>query len=182
MASAAQLERIACAWEEWAARPDALFFYVNGEALVRVPLGGGESGQGGESSQQPRDPAAAADSAAAPDSAGTPGPGGAAGGAVGAARHAAAASDETRCAHCFVTFATPAELGHHATHHCFPHDPEEVLRRFPVGARAVDTVSFRQLDVVGGASNPNKAHSSVSARDVRRGLVADFPISRLRLV
>jgi hypothetical protein len=109
--------------------------------------------------------------------------GGAVGGAAGAARQAAAAaSNQTRCAHCFVTFATPAELAHHEIHHCFPDDLEEVLRRFPVGARAVDTVSCRQLDVVGGASNPNKAHSSVSARDVRRGLVADFPISRLRLV
>ena len=37
-ATPAQLERMAEAWEEWAASPAALFYYVNGEALVRVPL------------------------------------------------------------------------------------------------------------------------------------------------
>ena len=144
--------------------------------------GSGEVEDG--SGLQPREPR---EPAAAPHSGGTPVAGGAAGGAAAGgaariARQAAATSNQTRCAHCFVTFATPTELAHHATNHCFPDDPDEVLRRFPVGARAVDTVSCRQVDVVDGASNPNKAHSSVSARDVRRGLVADYPISRLRLV
>ena len=91
-----------------------------------------------------------------------------------------AASTETRCDHCFITFATPAELMHHATHHCFPDDPAEVLRRFPVGVEVLDTVSQEQVVVVGAASNKRKAHSSVAARDLRRGLVADVPISRLR--
>ena len=50
LATPAQLERMAQAWEEWAANPAALFYYVNGEALVRVPLEstaelGGASGE-----------------------------------------------------------------------------------------------------------------------------------------
>ena len=88
---------------------------------------------------------------------------------------------ETRCVHCFITFATPAELLHHAENHCFPADPGQVLRRFPVGAHALDTVSRKRVEVVGGASNPKKQHSSVSVRELERGLVADVPISRLRL-
>ena len=93
-----------------------------------------------------------------------------------------AANNETRCVHCFITFATPAELLHHAENHCFPDDPGQVLRRFPVGADALDTVSRKRVEVVGGASNPKKKHSSVSVRELERGLVADVPISRLRLV
>ena len=93
----------------------------------------------------------------------------------------AGAGIETRCAHCFITFATPAELSHHTTHHCFPDDPAEVLRRFPEGAEAIDIVSQQRVVIVGTASNRHKAHSSVSARDVTRGLVADTPISRLQL-
>mmetsp|Transcript_86236 Transcript_86236/g.258670 ORF Transcript_86236/g.258670 Transcript_86236/m.258670 type:complete len:293 (+) Transcript_86236:1186-2064(+) len=88
---------------------------------------------------------------------------------------------ETRCPHCFITFATPAELLHHATHHCFPDDVGEMLRRFPVGAEVLDAVTQEQLVVAGAASNKKKAHSSVSARDIRRGIVADTPISRLQL-
>ena len=37
MATAAQLEAVARGWEKWSTRPDGLFSYVNGEALVRVP-------------------------------------------------------------------------------------------------------------------------------------------------
>lgn len=89
------------------------------------------------------------------------------------------ATSATRCPHCFITFATPAELAHHAAHHCFPDDPGEVLRRFPVGTEALDTVSGQRVQVLGGASNHNKVHSSVLVRELARGLEADVPISRL---
>lgn len=102
-------------------------------------------------------------------------------GAAGGVAGAAAASNETRCVHCFITFATPAELSHHAAHDCFPGDPAQVLRRFPVGAEALDTVSQQRVEILGGASNQNKAHAWVSVRELERGLVADVPISRLRL-
>jgi hypothetical protein len=87
---------------------------------------------------------------------------------------------ETRCAFCYITFATPAELHTHATQHCFPHAPGEVLARFPVGVRVniVDKKTGGELEVVGKACNPNMAHSCVSVRD-ESGLVADYPISRL---
>ena len=110
--------------------------------------------------------------------------GNATGGAGSAATvsSSAEASGETRCRHCFITFATPAELCTHAMHHCFPDDPSEVLRRFPVGAEALDVVRSERLIVVGPASNSHKAHSSVSSRYLDRGLVADVPIARLQLV
>ena len=95
--------------------------------------------------------------------------------------HEKAPSRGTRCSHCFITFATPAELTHHSAHHCFPQSSGEVLRRFPVGAMAVDTVSQQRVVIVGAASNPNKAHSSVSARSAK-GITSDTPISRLRLL
>jgi len=98
------------------------------------------------------------------------------------AERRADASAETRCGHCFITFATPSELREHASRHCFPHDPSEVLRRFPAGAEAIDTTIDERLVIVGAASNPHKVHSMVSSRYLRRGIVADVPISRLRLV
>lgn len=94
----------------------------------------------------------------------------------------AAASGETRCPHCCITFATPAELARHAAHHCFPDDPTAVLRRFPEGVEALDTVSQEKVVVLGAADNKKRAHAFVSTRCVRRGLVADLPISRLQLL
>ena len=99
-----------------------------------------------------------------------------------AATAGAAACNETRCSHCFITFATPAELVHHATQHCFPDDPDAVLRRYPPGAEALDTVSQETVVVLGAADNKSRAHAFVSTQSVRRGLVADLPISRLQLV
>lgn len=94
----------------------------------------------------------------------------------------AATSIETRCAHCFITFATPQELAHHSTHHCFPDDPFETLRRFPVGAEALDTVSRQKVVVLGAASNTSRAHFAVSTRALGCSIIADTPISRLRLI
>ena len=94
-------------------------------------------------------------------------------------RALAAHAPETRCAHCFVTFATAAELAHHAAHFCFPDRPEEVLARFPPGAAVVDTVRGSAGEVLGAASNPGKRHAAVAVRRAD-GLVADVPISRLR--
>ena len=93
---------------------------------------------------------------------------------------ATTAVNETRCSHCFITFASPQELSHHASHHCFPADPAETLRRFPVGTEALDTISRQQVVVVGRASNSSRAHTAVSTRELARGLVADTPISRLK--
>lgn len=103
-------------------------------------------------------------------------------GDTGGVSDAAASSRETRCAHCFITFATPTELVHHTTHHCFPEDPTEVLRRYPAGVEALDTVNRQRVVVLGEATNRRSAHSAVSARYVARRLVADVPISRLQLV
>ena len=89
---------------------------------------------------------------------------------------------ETRCAHCFITFATPQELAHHSAHHCFPDDPAETLRRFPVGAEALDFVSQERIVVLGAASNTSIAHSAVSTRDLANSFICDRPISRLQLL
>ena len=150
LATPSQLESMTKAWEEWAADPAALFYYVNGEALVRIP---DECGDGAASATR---------------------------GTAGSAAAPAAAAVETRCAHCFITFATPAELAHHASQHCFPNDSGELLRRFPAGMEALDTVSHERVVVLGAASNRHHAHSSVSTRSLRRGLVSDRPISRLQ--
>ena len=37
IATQADLDAIAAAWQEWADEPAAVFYYVNGEALVRIP-------------------------------------------------------------------------------------------------------------------------------------------------
>ena len=87
----------------------------------------------------------------------------------------------TRCQHCFITFATPAELAHHASHHCFPGAPEEIAARFPAGARVIDTVRGDSGTIIGPASNRAKAHASVAVRDAGGG-VADVAISRLRII
>ena len=99
--------------------------------------------------------------------------------AVSLQRALAAHAPETRCAHCFITFATPSELAHHAAHFCFPDRPEEVLARFPTGSTVVDTVRGSAGEVIGEASNPGKRHAAVAVRRAD-GLVADVPISRLR--
>ena len=95
-------------------------------------------------------------------------------------------SQETRCPHCFITFATAAELRYHQANHCFPDDPDEVLRRFPVGSRVSDTVQRGSMGtVVGPASNPKFRHAKVSVqfdRDLPRTIVANTPISRLEIV
>ena len=87
-------------------------------------------------------------------------------------------SVETRCPHCFITFATPQELLEHSTHHCFPDNPGEVLRRFPIGTAVFDAVSVDRVVVVGPATNKSKAHSCVAIQ-TERGTVVDVPISRL---
>ena len=99
-----------------------------------------------------------------------------------APRRLATIVKETRCAHCFITFATASELKHHSAHHCFPDQPAEVLRRFPAGTsvllphRAVS--GFRRGVVNGVASNPRMAHACVSVAH-ENGVVSDVPISRL---
>ena len=70
--------------------------------------------------------------------------------AVSLQRALAAHAPETRCAHCFITFATPSELAHHAAHFCFPDRPEEVLARFPPGSTVVDTVRGSAGEVLPG--------------------------------
>eukprot|EP00747_Dinoflagellata_sp_TGD_P081212 gnl/TRDRNA2_/TRDRNA2_161206_c4_seq3.p1 gnl/TRDRNA2_/TRDRNA2_161206_c4~~gnl/TRDRNA2_/TRDRNA2_161206_c4_seq3.p1 ORF type:complete len:115 (+),score=6.82 gnl/TRDRNA2_/TRDRNA2_161206_c4_seq3:385-729(+) len=97
------------------------------------------------------------------------------------------AADETRCPHCFITFSTPKELLHHAAHHCFPHDHEEVMHRFPVGARVLDSVSGLVGTVVGPAENPKRRHAfvcveSMSASTGDRAIKSDIAISRLELI
>jgi hypothetical protein len=37
LATRSDLERVAQAWADWAANPDSIFYYVNGELLARVP-------------------------------------------------------------------------------------------------------------------------------------------------
>ena len=180
LATRAQLEHISSGWVEWAARPDALFYYVNGEALVRIPHEDGSSDETRSfvgASDEARSFVGASDETRSSTRSPTSGDASAVGSAAGLA---AAAMGETRCADCFITFATSADLAHHATHHCFPDDPDEVLRRFPAGSEAFDTVRKQRVRVEGLASNPRSAHSSVSAFDLKRGLVADIPISRLR--
>ena len=91
------------------------------------------------------------------------------------------AAAETRCVHCKITFATAAELSHHAHYHCFPDKPDEPLLQFPIAAR----VEFRHDQrakpgvVVGASSNPKTRHACVSVRHVN-GVIADVPLSRLR--
>jgi hypothetical protein len=87
---------------------------------------------------------------------------------------------ETRCLHCAITFATNQDLVQHSIEHCFPGDHGEVLRRFPAGFNAIDTVSGDPVVILGEASNPKRRHSSVECRD-RRGVVCDVAISRLAL-
>ena len=48
LATPDQLERVSAAWEAWADDPTALFYYVNGEALARVPHPSGGARDGGE--------------------------------------------------------------------------------------------------------------------------------------
>ena len=94
-----------------------------------------------------------------------------------------AAIAETRCGHCHVTFATAAELSHHSTHHCFPHEPDEVLRRFPVGTEVMQPHLPRLAShgiVVGKASNSKMAHCCVSVKG-GNGVTSDVMISRLVL-
>jgi len=88
---------------------------------------------------------------------------------------------ETRCQHCYITFNNPAELAHHARNHCFPHNPAELLWRYPPGSRVVDLVTRSRGVVAGPASNPNMVHSRISVRE-DSGLVSDVPISRLQVV
>lgn len=93
-------------------------------------------------------------------------------------------STKTYCRHCFITFATPLELLHHSTQHCFPEAPEEVMARFPPQCLVADTVSGRRGIVVGPARNALKAHACVSVRSEvhRHGgsvIEADVAISRL---
>ena len=91
-------------------------------------------------------------------------------------------SIETRCEHCFITFATAPELEHHSVHHCFPDRPEHVLELFPEGADVVDTVSGDHGVVLGVASNPSHVHSSVCVHHLRTEIVCDVKISRLQTV
>jgi len=88
------------------------------------------------------------------------------------------ATTETRCAHCFVTFATGAELMTHKALHCFPGDPGQVAARFPAGAQVYDSVAKQPAVVVGTAANASKAHACVSVQSAN-GVVADVAISRL---
>lgn len=57
-----------------------------------------------------------------------------------------------------------------------------MLRRYPAGMEALDTVNRQLVVVLGEATNRRSTHSAVSARYVARRLVADVPISRLQLV
>ena len=96
---------------------------------------------------------------------------------------------ETRCEHCFITFALPKELATHRLLHCFPDAPEEVLARWPVGSRVVDigTKAPRLTgEVISAALVANLAHSNVAVRidrgaGARGGKVFNIPISRLSL-
>jgi len=92
-----------------------------------------------------------------------------------------AGAEETRCEHCYITFATSGELRVHRDEHCFPDDPDEVLRRYPIGSVAVDGVSGGAVTIVGPASNGKMRHAKVEARD-GKGAVADWSIERLKLV
>jgi hypothetical protein len=89
---------------------------------------------------------------------------------------------ETRCRHCFITFATPGELANHAAKYCFPGAPELVLEQFPIGSIVTDTVSNTTGYVVGSASNPLQAHSCVAILCPSSQITSDVRISRIRLV
>ena len=148
-------------WERWSTRPDGLFSYVNGEALVRVPpverlhqtdrqagrqterphetdrQAGRQAEalhetdrQAGRQTETPHETRHESGQGPGDDAAGTPAAGGAAGATTQEAATARTQAEpprqtETRCAHCFVTFAVPAELAHHSREHCFPDDPAE---------------------------------------------------------
>eukprot|EP00746_Dinoflagellata_sp_MGD_P148364 gnl/MRDRNA2_/MRDRNA2_80596_c0_seq1.p1 gnl/MRDRNA2_/MRDRNA2_80596_c0~~gnl/MRDRNA2_/MRDRNA2_80596_c0_seq1.p1 ORF type:complete len:182 (-),score=11.35 gnl/MRDRNA2_/MRDRNA2_80596_c0_seq1:272-817(-) len=90
-------------------------------------------------------------------------------------------SQETRCEHCFITFATAQELAHHAQHHCFPHSPETVLHLFPRGSKVIDNVKGTIGEVIGPASNIRRIHSAVSVQYLSSGVICDVQISRLSL-
>ena len=89
-----------------------------------------------------------------------------------------ASATETRCAHCFITFATGAELTVHKKLHCFPEDHAQVTARFPAGAAVFDTVVKQPAVVLGAAGNRGKVHACVSVQSAN-GIVADVAISRL---
>ena len=103
----------------------------------------------------------------------------AAGASGGTAGGSGGGAGETRCPHCAITFATPADLAHHARHFCFPDAPETVARLFPPGTRVIDRVSGAAGEVLGPSCNPRKAHAAVSVKCLSSGVTSDVEISRL---